>query len=63
MKSKKSIEKDAHWADRILAGVEKSSRRLVEETALKGGSLVIKRDDVIQHVPAKELLKTLPPKV
>jgi len=35
-------------------------RKLVEETAATGGSLVVKKDGVLKEVPAKELLGTLP---
>ncbi|GGC40776.1 hypothetical protein GCM10011386_36050 [Parapedobacter defluvii] len=48
------------FSDKVLYGVKKALRKLCEETAAKGGSLVIKRDGEIQNVPAKELLKTLP---
>lgn len=48
------------FADRVLYGVQKALRKLTEETALKGGSLVVKIDGEIKEIPAKELLKTLP---
>ncbi len=51
---------NASFSDRVLYGVQVALRRLAEETAIKGGSLVVKIDGEIKEVPARELLKTLP---
>lgn len=51
---------NASFSDRVLYGVQKALRKLTEETAIKGGSLVVKIDGEIKEVPARELLKTLP---
>ncbi|MGK6352424.1 hypothetical protein [Parapedobacter sp. DT-150] len=50
----------ASFSDRVLYGVQKALRKLAEETAMKGGSLVVKIDGEVKEVSAKELLKTLP---
>ncbi len=47
-------------AERIRLGVQKALRKLAEESAAKGESLVVKVDGKIQEVPAKELLMNLP---
>ncbi|WP_312365235.1 hypothetical protein [Sphingobacterium sp.] len=47
-------------AERIRLGVQKALRKLAEEIAAKGESLVVKVDGKIQEVPAKELLINLP---
>lgn len=46
--------------ERIRGGVQKALRKLAEESAAKGESLVVKIDGEIKEVPAKELLATLP---
>ena len=46
--------------ERIREGVQKALRKLAEESAAKGESLVVKIDGEIKEVPAKELLATLP---
>jgi hypothetical protein len=46
----------AELSDRILQGIKESSRKLVEESAVKDRSLVIYIDGEIKKVPAKELL-------
>ena len=46
--------------ERIRLGVQKALRKLAEESAAKGESLVVKVDGKIQEVPAKELLMNLP---
>lgn len=46
-------------SDRILLGMRKAMRKLVEDRAAKDKSLVISVGDEIKRVPAKELLKTL----
>jgi len=55
-----TVPGNASFSERILFGVQKALRKLAEETAAKGGSLVVKIDGEIKEVPAKELLKTLP---
>jgi hypothetical protein len=47
-------------SDRIIAGINKSFRKLVETEAARHGSLIISDDKGHpQFVPAKELLKKL----
>ena len=41
---------------KILAGMKKASRKLVEESAAQGCSLVISINGEVKNVPAKELL-------
>ena len=41
---------------KILAGIKKASRKLVEESAAQGRSLVISIDGEVKNVPAKDLL-------
>ncbi|QNL51859.1 hypothetical protein H8S90_09925 [Olivibacter sp. SDN3] len=55
-----SASKESPLSARVLLGLRKAMRKLVEETAATGGSLVVKKDGVIKEVPAKELLGTLP---
>jgi hypothetical protein len=43
---------------KVLQGVKAASRKLVEESAILGRSLVIYRDGEIRKVPAKDLLST-----
>lgn len=50
----------ADWTEKIREGVLKALRKLAEESAAKGESLVVKIDGEIKEVPAKELLATLP---
>lgn len=50
----------ASLSEKVLYGLRKALRKLVEESAANGESLVIKRDGEIKEVPAKDLLKTLP---
>lgn len=50
----------ADWTEKIREGVQKALRKLAEESAAKGESLVVKIDGEIKEVPAKELLATLP---
>jgi hypothetical protein len=40
----------------ILQGMKKASRKLVEESAAQGRSLVISVDGEVKDVPAQELL-------
>lgn len=56
----KSIDIDP-LAEKILQGIRKAVRKLVETSAANDESLVIgDKDGNIKTVPAKELLKTLP---
>jgi hypothetical protein len=43
-------------ADKILQGMTEASRKLVEESAASGRSLVISEDGEVKKVPAKDLL-------
>ncbi|WP_431213851.1 hypothetical protein ACQ86N_02830 [Puia sp. P3] len=43
-------------SDKILKGMTEASRKLVEESAAKGRSLVISEGGEVKRVPAKELL-------
>lgn len=54
------ISPETPFADKVLYGLRKALRKLVEESAANGESLVIKRDGEIKEIPAKDLLKTLP---
>ncbi|CAN5519864.1 hypothetical protein BH09BAC6_BH09BAC6_27670 [soil metagenome] len=48
-------------ADKIIIGINKALRKLVETSAANNESLVVgDKDGHIKTVPAKELLKTLP---
>lgn len=51
---------NADWTEKIREGVQKALRKLAEESAAKGESLVVKIDGEIKEVSAKELLATLP---
>ena len=53
------ISPETPFADKVLYGLRKALRKLVEESAANGKSLVIKRDGEIKDIPAKDLLKTL----
>ncbi len=44
-------------SDKIMAGMHKAYRKLVEESAALGRSLVVEIDGEVREVPAKELLK------
>jgi hypothetical protein len=44
------------FADKILQGMTEASRKLVEESAANGRSLVISEDGEVKRIPAKELL-------
>jgi hypothetical protein len=44
---------------KILLGMRKASRKLVEESAANGRSLVVCIDGEIKKVPAKDLLATV----
>jgi len=48
------------FAERVQIGVQRALRKLVEESALKGESLVVKIDGEVKDVPAKDLLANLP---
>jgi hypothetical protein len=43
-------------SDKILQGMTEASRKLVEESAASGRSLVISENGEVKKVPAKELL-------
>jgi hypothetical protein len=43
-------------SDKILQGMTEASRKLVEESAANGRSLVISEDGEVKKVPAKDLL-------
>ena len=44
------------FADKVLKGMTEASRKLVEESAANGRSLVISEDGEVKRVPAKDLL-------
>ena len=44
------------FADNVLKGMTEASRKLVEESAAAGRSLVISEDGEVKRVPAKDLL-------
>ena len=49
-------------SESVLKGVQEALRKLVEERAAQDKTLVIgDRNGNIKNIPAKELLKTLPP--
>lgn len=48
------------FAERVRLGVQKALRKLAEESALKGESLVVKIDGEVKEVPAKDLLANMP---
>jgi hypothetical protein len=43
-------------SEKILEGMKEASRKLVEESAAIGRSVVISEDGVVKKIPAKELL-------
>ena len=43
-------------SDKILKGMAEASRKLVEQSAANGRSLVISEDGEVKRVPAKDLL-------
>jgi hypothetical protein len=46
--------------DRILAGIQKAVRKMVEESALRDDTVVIgDQDGIMRHIPAREALKML----
>lgn len=48
-------------SEKVLQGLRKAIRKLVERSAANGAELVIgDKDGNIKSVPAKEILKTLP---
>jgi len=56
----KGIDID-EFADKVIVGMNRAIRKLVENSAANNQSLVIgDKDGNIKSVPAKELLKTLP---
>ena len=44
------------FADKVLQGMTLASRKLVEESAANGRSLVISEDGEVKRIPAKDLL-------
>ena len=44
-------------SEKILKGMKEASRKLVEESAARGRSLVVSVDGKVKNIPAKELLK------
>lgn len=44
---------------KILEGMRKASRKLVEESAAQGRSLVISIDGEVKDIPAKDLLSQM----
>jgi hypothetical protein len=54
MESRKS-ELD-EFADKVMKGMTEASRKLVEQSAANGRSLVISEDGEVKKVPAKDLL-------
>ncbi len=51
------------FASKVLEGMKRANRKLVEAAAANNESLIIgEKDGSFKAVPAKELLKTLPPK-
>jgi hypothetical protein len=44
------------FADKVMQGMTEASRKLVEESAANGRSLVISEDGEVKRVPAKDLL-------
>ena len=49
----------SEFAQKVLLGMRKAIRKLVEENAALGESLVISEDGEVKHVPAKDLLAKL----
>jgi len=47
------------FAAKVLKGMTEASRKLVEESAANGRSLVISEDGEVKRVPAKDLLSRL----
>jgi hypothetical protein len=51
------------FAAKVLEGMKRANRKLVETAAANDESLIIgDKDGSFKAIPAKELLKTLPPK-
>jgi len=46
----------SEFSNRILQGMREASRKLVEESAANGRSLIISIDGEIKKVPAKDLI-------
>jgi hypothetical protein len=49
----------SEFAQKVLLGMRKAVRKLVEERAASGESLVISEDGEVKRVPAKDLLAKL----
>jgi hypothetical protein len=58
-KSKFDESELSEFAQKILLGMRRAIRKLVEESAALGKSLVISEDGEVKHVPAKDLLAKL----
>ena len=48
------------FSAKVMLGLQKAMRKLVEKSAAQNRSLVVKIDGEIKKVPAKDLLHTLP---
>jgi hypothetical protein len=46
-------------SEKVMTGLKKALRKLVEKSAVENRSLIVKIDGEIKSVPAKELLKLL----
>ena len=57
--NKKSGKFDDQFTQKIMDGIKKAVRKLVEETAARNGSLVVERNGKVQQVPAVQLLAEL----
>ncbi|HEY2581787.1 MAG TPA: hypothetical protein VGI43_08275 [Mucilaginibacter sp.] len=54
-------DESIEFRDKVMDGVNKAVKKLVIAAAEKNEKLVIAdKDGNVQHVPAKDLLKTLP---
>ncbi len=47
-------------SEKVILGLQKALRKLVETSAAENRSLVVKINGEIRKVPAKDLLQTLP---
>jgi len=50
---------DEHLVQNIMKGIKKAVSDLINETAIKDGSLVVERDGKVVQIPAKQLLQEL----
>lgn len=59
----KTVEKEpSEFAQMIIEGITRSSRKMVEKAAANNESLIVGDGDGFKEVSAKEILKTLPQK-